>query len=336
MDGSPMQESDRRQSRLVSSLLVQLNEKYIFPEVAGEMEQSIRMRLSSGEYDTVDSDKGFAAVMTQHLQEVSHDKHLRVFYHSTPVAQAEDETEGKKWPDWYPQWAMQHNFGFHRVERLPGNIGYLDLRSFDAPEVGAAETAVAALNFLANTHALIIDLRQNIGGWPEMVAFVTSYLFDEIVHLNDMYSRESDSIQQFWTLPYVPGTRYGGKKPVYVLTSSATVSGGEEFTYNLKNLKRATIVGETTSGAAHPGDIFHLDEHFEVFIPTGRPINPVSGTNWEGTGVIPDISVPANDAFNAAHVLALKHVIEVIGDASAEPSKELLKEAQTTLAELEP
>ncbi len=335
MDQSNAEQTNRERSILINNLLVQLNETYIFPEVAAEIEQSIRMRVSNGEYDTLASEEQFAEMLTQHLQEVSHDKHLRVFYHSEPVAQPEDATQDRKWPPWYPEWAMQRNFGFYRAERLPGNIGYLDLRSFDAPEVGAAETAVAALNLLAHTHVLLVDLRQNGGGSPAMVSFVTSYLFDEMVHLNTMHSRGDESTQQYWTLPYVPGARYGGQKPVYVLTSSATFSGAEEFTYNLKNLKRATIVGEPTGGGAHPGDIVHLNQHFDVFIPSGRPLNPVSGTNWEGTGVVPDIAVPASDAFKVAQILALKHVIENNIDALTKPSKELLKESQMALAELE-
>lgn len=191
------------------------------------------------------------------------------------------------------------------------------------------------MNFLANTSALIIDLRKNHGGEPALVALMCSYFFAaEPIHLNSLYWRATESTQQFWTLPYVPGKRYLNK-PVYVLTSHETFSGAEEFTYNLQNLKRATIIGETTGGGAHPGDIYQLDAHFEIFIPTGRAINPISGTNWEGVGVLPDIETPQEEALNVAHIMALKKVLESIGAAPNPIQSFLVQEIQKTLATLE-
>src|SRR4029079_14564144 len=187
-----------------------------------------------------------------------------------------------------------------------------DLRGFQPAQFGA-ETVVAAMNFVANTDALIVDLRRNGGGDPSMVSLISSYLFgSEPVHLNDLYFRPDDSTRQWWTLQYVPGKRYGDKKPVYVLTSNRTFSAAEEFTYNLKNLKRATIVGETTGGGAHPGGMRRIGEHFGMFIPTGRAINPISKTNWEGTGVKPDVDVPADQALKVAHIAALNVVLEKV------------------------
>jgi C-terminal processing protease CtpA/Prc len=143
-----------------------------------------------------------------------------------------------------------------------------------------------------------------------MVAYVCSYLFDdEPVHLNDLYFRPSNETRQYWTSPSLPGKRYLNR-PVYVLTSKNTFSGAEEFSYNLKNLKRATIVGETTGGGAHPGGTERLGDYFTAFIPSGRAINPITKTNWEGTGVEPDIKVAADDALKTAHVDALGKLIE--------------------------
>src|SRR5262249_50927356 len=145
---------------------------------------------------------------------------------------------------------------------------------------------------------------------------------------------EGDRTQQFWTLPWVPGPRYTNK-PVYVLTSARTFSGAEEFAYNLKALKRATLIGETTGGGANPGDEFLLAPHYAAFIPTGRAVNPVTGTNWEGTGVAPDIAVPAAEAMKVAQRLGLEHVIAQLGEAPVGPRELLMAEAQQALAELD-
>jgi C-terminal processing protease CtpA/Prc len=150
---------------------------------------------------------------------------------------------------------------------------------------------------------LIIDLRDNGGGRPDMVAYLSSYLFDSRTHLNDLWTRRTDKTEEFWTRDTIPGRRFGGVKPVYVLTSAQTFSGGEEFTYNLKNLKRATIVGETTGGGAHPVSGHRIDEHFRIDVPFARAINPITHTNWEGVGVTPDVVVPAKDALDTAQRL---------------------------------
>jgi C-terminal processing protease CtpA/Prc len=195
------------------------------------------------------------------------------------------------------------NCGFETAERLSGNIGYLKFNMFADPKVCGA-TAAAAMNFLENVDAIIFDVRSNGGGEPSMVALLTSYLFgSEPVHLNDLWNRKTNMTQQYWTLPYVPGKRLEGK-PVFVLTSKRTFSGAEEFSYNLKNLKRATLVGETTGGGAHPVSDHRIDDHFMIGVPFARAINPISKTNWEGKGVEPDVKVPAQDALETARKLA--------------------------------
>jgi hypothetical protein len=318
--------------QVIERLLPLLREHYVFPEVAQAMEEAIRRRLSGGEYDNIATAASLCEMLTAHLQEVSHDKHLGVFYRAAPQPAPQI---GQRNPEQIEEIRCAlsiQNFGFYRVERLPGNIGYLDLRSFHSPEFGA-ETAVAAMNLVSHTSALIIDLRRNRGGEPEMIALISSYLFDKATHLNSLYWRAGDWTQQFWTLPYVPGQRYA-EKPVYVLTSRDTASGAEEFAYNLKNLKRATIVGEVTAGAAHPGDVFEIDEYFGVFISTGRAVNPTTGTNWEGTGVSPDIEVPGDQALKTAHIEALKSVLDSLGNSRVGPLGALLDETQAALAEL--
>ena len=242
-------------AEVIDGVLQRLNDSYVFPEIATQMEKAIRERVQKKEYDRITEGAAFAEALTTHLQAVSKDKHLRVVYSPTPRPPApagqQDSPEERSR---HQRIQALRNFGFEKIERLPGNIGYLEVRGFFDP-AQAGEKAAAAMTFLADTDALIIDLRRNGGGLPEMVAVLCSYLFDsEPVHLNSLYWRPQDTTQQFWTLPYVPGRRYVGKD-VYVLTSKRTFSGAEEFAYNLKNLKRATLIGETTGGGAHPGGL---------------------------------------------------------------------------------
>lgn len=326
----------RTRAAVIEGLLAKLQAYYIFPAVAQEVEEAIRRRLSNGEYDGIATAAALCDTLTAHLQEVGHDKHLRLFHRVEPRPLRGDTEDGQPSPEELEevrQLGLLRNFGFQKVERLPGNVGYLDLRGFYPPEV-AGETAVAAMGLLANTGALIVDLRQNGGGSPAMVALLCSFLFEaRPIHLNDLYWRADDSTHQWWTLPYLPGKRYRDK-PVYVLTSGDTFSGAEEFTYNLKTLERATIIGEVTGGGAHPGARYQIDEHFTVNIPTGRAINPITGTNWEGTGVIPDVDVPRERALQVAQIAALKQIIAGAGDNPTGPFKALTEEARAALREL--
>lgn len=298
---------------VIDNLLKRLNDAYIFPDTAAKMERAVRERLDKGEYDKLTSAKQFAERLTADVQEVSHDKHLRVRYSHRPIP---ERTGGPREPsteerEQFRREMTRINYGFQKVERLPGNIGYVEFRGFFDPE-GGAETVASVFNFLANTDAIIFDLRQNGGGDPRMVALICSYLFGaEPVHLNSLHWRDGkgERVDEFWTLKEVTGKRYTGKD-VYVLTSGRTFSGAEEFSYNLKNLKRATLVGETTGGGANPGGGNRLNAHFGAFIPTGRAVSPITKTNWEGTGVEPDVKVPAEQALRTAQVMALKKAVE--------------------------
>jgi C-terminal processing protease CtpA/Prc len=267
-----------------------------------------------------------AEVLTAQLQSIGRDRHLVVRHSGPPLApEPEREVLSPEERERRRARLQEVNFGFEKLERLAGNVGYLDLRAF-APSDSGAETAVAAMNFLAGTDALIIDLRQNSGGDPSMVALISSYLFEpEPVHLNDLQWRDGDRLQQWWTLPHVPGRR-SSTKDVWVLTSRLTFSAAEEFAYNLKSLGRATVVGETTGGGAHPSRPYRLDDHFELVVPVARAVNPVTGRNWEATGVEPDLAVPAPEALEAAHLAALRKLA-----AGGRPSGEVA----ATLAALE-
>lgn len=316
-------------AEVIETLLKKLDESYVFPETAKKMGAALRKRLADKEYDKIESGQTFAHTLTEHLQAVSHDKHLRVWCsaETLPVRKQAAEPSPEEIKE-QEAFMRRLNYGFEKLERLPGNIGYIDLRMFADPQ-GAGEKAAAAMNYLADTDALILDLRQNGGGDPAMVAVVCSYFFSgEPVHLNDLYFRPANTTQQFWTLPYVPGRRYLDK-PLYVLTSKRTFSGAEECTYNLKNLKRATIVGETTGGGAHPGGVERLNDHFSAFIPVGRAINPITKDNWEGKGVSPDVAVPAEKALFTARRLAIEKMLSTASDPRAKTRlKEVLEELQ--------
>jgi C-terminal processing protease CtpA/Prc len=196
------------------------------------------------------------------------------------------------------------------VQRLPGNVGYLDLRMFSG-DPDAQATAVAAMNFLGHSDALIVDLRRNGGGSPGMIATLLTYLVEpgDRLNFNNFYVREGDRTTQWWTLPYVPGPRLHGK-PLYVLTSERTGSAAEEFSYDVQTHELGTLVGQVTAGGANPGGMFRMNDHFAAFIVTGRAVNPITKTNWEGVGVKPDIAVPAEDALREAHVAAVKKLLE--------------------------
>jgi C-terminal processing protease CtpA/Prc len=242
----------------------------------------------------------FAQQLNDEVRALSHDKHMRVDYSARPMPPRAENAQPS--PDDIARERKQledANCGFDKAEVLPGNVGYLKFNFF-APVDLCGATASAAMTFLASTRALIIDLRENGGGQPEMVAWVASYLFDARTHLNDLWTRSTDSTEAYWTTDSVPGRKFGGTKPVYVLTSSRTFSGGEEFTYDLQTQKRATVVGETTGGGAHPVRGRRIDEHFMIGVPFARAINPITHTNWEGKGVEPDVKVPAGDALARA------------------------------------
>lgn len=292
--------------QVIDGAIEHMQRAYIFEDVAAKMAAALRAHAKAGTYDAIASGADFAAVLTKHLQEVSKDKHLRILYNPAGIAGAQPATTDEERTRRIAA-ERRNNYGLHRVERLDGNVGYIELRGFSgSPDAGAVVSA--AMNMLANTDALIFDLRRNGGGSPVTIGFISSYLFDKRVHLNDFYIRETGRRQSFHTSETVDGRKYGESKPVYILTSNRTFSAAEEFTYNLKNLKRAVIVGETTGGGAHPGGVRRITEHFGIWLPTGRAINPITGTNWEGVGIAPDIAVDPADALRAGHLDALKKI----------------------------
>jgi hypothetical protein len=331
--------------QIVTKALELLRANYVFPEVADQAAVAVEARLEAGEYDHLD-EIALTDLLTEHLAEVCHDKHLRVRLGGGPTPApgapgGPGPAPGGPGPGPGPgrgerrrppvekmrQMGRMINFGIRKVERLDGNVGYVELRGFPRPE--AAGPAIAAtMELVAGTFALIFDLRKNGGGSPEGVACWCSYFFDEATHLNDIFQADTGETRQFWSLPYVPGDRYL-ERPVYVLSSARTFSGGEDFCYTLQALGRAEIIGETTGGGAHPAKGFPISPAVHIVIPFARSINPITGTNWEGTGVAPDAEVPADQAYDVAYARALRHVLEL--DEVPPP---VLEEAREVLATL--
>ena len=284
-------------AKAIDGAVAQLNEFYVYPDVAKRMEAAVRAHQQHGDYDSITDGERLATKLMADLREISQDKHLTVGFSPAPLP-AMPPGPNPAAAARYRKQMERANCGFEKVDVLAGNVGYLKFNFFADPEV-CGPTASAAMNFLGNVDALIVDLRENGGGDPKMVALICSYLFDKPTYLNDLWDRKSDATIQYWTLPYVPGKRLADT-PVYVLTAKRSFSGAEEFTYDLKNLKRATIVGETTGGGAHPVSGHRIDEHFMIGVPGARAINPISKTDWEGVGVEPDVKVPAADALSTA------------------------------------
>jgi hypothetical protein len=298
---------------IVAEAARQVVAKYVFREVGERVGAHLRERAAAGHYAAAPSAAELAPLVTADLQATNGDRHLRLKYHadeipdlpSTEMVTAMIRTQ-----------AAASLGGVARVERLPGNVAWLELGPLLFPPRMAAGAVGGALQLVAAADALVLDLRNTVGGDPAMVAFVCTYLFDEPVHLIDIYERDGDRTFPSWTLPLVPGDRFGGTKPVYVLTSATTFSGGEELAYDLQQHGRATIVGERTGGGAHPRVGVRLHPHLELTVPTGRASHPVTGENWEGVGVTPDIAVPAADALAAALAAHAARVAPVVPTAA--------------------
>jgi len=296
----------------INSFSDNLLKTYVFPDVAKQMAALIIENNKKGNYDSIHNPHDFANQLTEDLLSISKDKHIRIKYNPQEIAekQANKEKDKLDYQNNYVNRLKRENFGFKELKILSGNIGYLDLRSFSEVKY-AGETAVAAMNFLSNSDAVIIDLRMNGGGSPQMIQLISTYLFSDgdPVHLHNFYWRPTDTHTQTWTLPHVQGNRFPDTA-VYILTSKRTFSAAEEFSFNLKNLKRATLIGETTGGGAHPGGPVHINDKYTIFIPFGAGTSPITNTNWEGTGVTPHIEAPENQALEIAHVKALETLLE--------------------------
>lgn len=300
-----------------------LAEEYIFPDKAAEMGRVLRRKLEGGGYDASTTLADLLRMLRADLLAVSNDRHIALWETSEAEKQQQEADDAEE--------MRSTNHGFRRVEVLPGNVGYLDIRIFDEPRRAAAK-ADAAMALLADVDALIVDVRFNGGGDGYTVTHLLSYLYaDNPVHHLD--ARYRDRVDQFWTAAHVPGRGLSGV-PLYVLTSNGTFSAAEDFAYGLQTRKRATIVGETTRGGAHPVTFRLLKElGVEMMIPNAESISPITGGNWEGTGVVPDVPVPEVKAFVTAYVAAVSALLEKAHDEGKRRALErALQRARADLA----
>ncbi|MFE0465262.1 S41 family peptidase [Kitasatospora sp. NPDC058965] len=285
----------------VALALDRITAAYVFPERAAEMDRAVRKRLAAGEYDDL-TGPTLCETVTAHLREVCPDQHLGLRWRDEPQpVVAVDEERGQAA---FLARMRAANHGVRRFEHLEGNVGYLDIRRIaDAGE--GARVIGGAMELVAGTRALVLDLRECLGGSPEGCTTWCSYFFpDDHTHLKDIYDRLTDTTRQYWTVAHLPAPRYLDR-PVYVLTSARTFSGGEDLAYTLQAHRLALVVGETTRGGAHPTGSYQLDAHISVRVPSARGISVATGTNWEGVGVAPDLAVPADQALEVAHQHAL-------------------------------
>jgi hypothetical protein len=289
----PILDASTREA-VIEALIDKLN-GYVDSQAVPRLTETLRNSAKAGQFEGVQEPGEFASALTRALRTWANDKHLSVYFSPQQSAAANPVAPARE----------RYNYGFGRFERLSGNVGYLEILNF-APVETAKATGGSLLSLLSNFDAIILDLRRNGGGNTPMMAFVASYFFDTPVHLTSIYWRDTDTTVDFWSDPDVPGRR-SPDQPLYILTSNDTFSAAEDFCYALQNLKRATIIGERTGGGAHSGKgLQRLTPFFTAFVPVGRSISPMTKSNWERTGVIPDLDVVAQNAAPIAHEHALK------------------------------
>lgn len=316
-------------TQVVEQVRALVETHYVYPDIAAKVSRILAEGLAEGRYPA--EEPSLAAAVTADLQSVNADKHLRLLYHAEALPQRTPGDDAGEYAA-MALWADQTCGGVACVQRLAGNVGYLDLQPVLFPTALCGEIITAAMSILATSCALIIDLRHCLGGEPTMAAFLISYLWDhEPAQLTGLQERNDNQFKQAWTLPYVPGRRFGKAKPVYALTSATTFSGGEQLSYDLQQLGRATIVGEPTRGGARAREGFPVHPHLEATISVATSVNPETGGNWEGTGVTPDIRTTADHARDTAYDLALKDVIADGGPASAEACNALAASQAVTV-----
>ncbi|MFT4927530.1 MAG: hypothetical protein ACI8WB_003641 [Phenylobacterium sp.] len=304
LDSTQLTSQKRQQT--IEKVLKLLNQAYVYPQMALKMEAAILSRLEAGEYQQITQHQALADKLTADLQHTSHDKHLAVRAVKKPTQTSAPKSDADKAQAAHHA-ELQQNYGLERAEVSADDIGYFKFNRFDN-SWHARKEVTKMLGKVKHAKALIFDLTDNLGGSPKMIEFISSFLFDKPTRLNLFYDRDGNEVGQSLTFTDIPGQRIAQNIPIYVLTSAFTFSAAEEFAYNLQSFGRATIVGETTGGGAHPVFARKISSHIRVIVPYRRAWNPITKTNWEGVGVIPDIKATAEDALAVATRAALKKI----------------------------
>lgn len=337
--------SDAEKREAMETLERLIDENYVYPERGIEISDAMAALFASGRYDDIDDHRSFAAALTEDLVDVSDDHHFLVVYNPGLISdwrarraereEASEATEGAEetpaetplvtdWNRWYGE---HFNFGFQKIEILPGNVGYVKLDFFQ-PIDWLKTTLDSSMSFVAHTDALILDLSDNGGGYSPSDAYLASYFFEDGPRLwSEDYNRPEDETSQTYTFETVGSDRYLDR-PVFILVGENTFSLGESLAYGLQGFDQAIIVGQTTTGAAHAIDVPELNDNFFVQLPVIRSIHPVTQTDWEGTGVVPDIVAPVGESRRVAHLAALDHLIE---NAPLERIRNVYQEARDTV-----
>jgi C-terminal processing protease CtpA/Prc len=298
-------------AKIIDKVAETVSEKYVFPDIGKKVADHIRQRLKEKAYESITSLDALSKELTKDIQSISHDLHMGVM--ARGKGRMRNAPPEVQWSERYLEWQRFQNYGFKKVDRLLGNVGFIALDEFVFPEMDgknvAKETAKAAMTMIKDCYALIFDLRDNFGGREEMALLVLSYLFEKPEHILTQYNREKGN-KEIWTSAVEEADKVADI-PIYVLASSHTVSGGEMFAFVLKNRKRATIIGEKTRGAAHKTHLTFVPElGINIAIPYSAMVDPVKGTDWEGKGVEPDIATPAEKAKDTAYKMALDHILD--------------------------
>jgi hypothetical protein len=295
-------------NEIIAGTLDSLQRFYFSRDAARRVAEIIRARHESGAYGHLDSANALARALSEDLQSAAKDLHLRVIYSDQPIPPK--PASSQRTPEQLARMQAFHarrNYGLVQLSRLPGNIGYMDMRVF-ADTAVASEALATAMRFLSGTDALIIDLRNNRGGEPEMLALLASYFFEARTLLTTLTSDDTSRMRENWTVP-VRGPKYLGRQ-VYVVTSSrVTFSAAEGFSYVMQALGKARVVGEKTGGGSNPSDGYILNRNFAILIPYATPVVSATGSNWAG-GVVPDLPATADAAVRTAHVAALETLLQ--------------------------
>lgn len=293
----------QQRAQAIKDIATGFEKIYFLPEVGNAVARDLRLRLRRGDYERITASRELAGVLSKHIDEICHDAHTEVaYFEDDQLAErtAIDPAVARQREDARRARALAENVDFAEPQRLEGNIALIRFDGFH-PAAYAAPVAQRIMSGAADADALILDLRQNGGGAPDLIPVIASYLFDDRpVHLYDQISRHEGTNVQAWTDPAQPGKRFGGSKPVYILTSKETFSAAENLAYTLQQLKRAKVVGERTPGGAHGAFGKPVTSHLVPMIATKRTINAVTGGDWDRNGVIPDVAVAADEALAAA------------------------------------